>query len=120
MIDFKTPAVYFGDFDSADVDADTFLNMEEFTKGFAMIKSSDRITNLGRYWPSTGPQVTLYTPSPFVTRSARNTVILVEFEGSSCDSADSCHVEFLDTPKLDSIPNTNDTFNDINGAGTIG
>ncbi len=33
---------------------DTFLKMDQFTKGVAFIESSDQITNLGRYWPKTG------------------------------------------------------------------
>jgi hypothetical protein len=119
-IDFKVPAVYFGDFDSIDQDADTFLSMDKFTKGFALIKSNDRVSNLGRYWPNTGPQVTLYTPSPFVSKSSRNTVVLVEFEGSACRLASNCYVEFMDKPKLDSIPNLDGNLNDINGGGTIG
>ena len=33
---------------------DTFLKMDQFTKGVAFIETSSKITNLGRYWPKTG------------------------------------------------------------------
>ena len=68
-----------------------------------MIHSSKRVSNLGRYWPNTGPQVTLYTPSPFLTAGS-NSVVLIEFESSSCQSSDDCYVEFIDHPLIDSIP----------------
>ncbi len=119
-IDFKIPAIYIGEFNAIDTDADTFLNPDKFAKGFALIKSNDKTTNLGRYWPQTGPQVTLYTPSAFVSKSSRNTVVLVEFEGSLCASPHNCNIEFQDKPHLDSIANMANVFNDINGGGTIG
>ena len=70
------------------------------------------MTNLGRYWPSTGPQITLYTPSPFISKSSKNYVVLVEFEGSSCQTESECSVEFIDTPNIDSIPNKAQSFNE--------
>jgi hypothetical protein len=78
-----------------------------FTKGVAFIRSDDRITNLGRYWPNLGPQVTLYTPSVFISPSSRNSVALIEFEGSECSSVENCFVEFIDYPIIDSIPHKN-------------
>ncbi len=128
--DLRTPAVYIGEFDAADSSADTFLKMDKFTKvnnisktnsfvpyvfwqmfyshkGVALVRSNDRVTNLGRYWPNTGPQVTLYTPGVFISASSRNTVALIEFESSTaCESPENCYVEFIDYPIIDSIPPT--------------
>ena len=72
--------------------------------------SNDRISNLGRYWPNTGPQVTLYTPSPFVSKASKNSIVLVEFEGSSCQSSAECYVEFIDHPIIDNIPHKIDNL----------
>jgi hypothetical protein len=47
-------AIFIGDFDAKSDDYDTFLKMTKFTKGVALIRSKDRVTNLGRYWPITG------------------------------------------------------------------
>lgn len=68
------------------------------------MQSNSMLTNLGRYWPSEGPQFTLYTPSVFLTRNATNYVALIEFEDSkgACFRRNkSCYVEFLDHPILD-------------------
>ena len=72
-------------------------------KGIALIRSNDKLTNLGRYWPNDGPQVTLYTPGVFTSPSALNYVSLIEFEGSSCQISSNCQVEFVDKPIIDSI-----------------
>lgn len=93
-----------GEFQGPNIAGDTFLKMDKFTKGVALIRSKNKLTNLGRYWPQVGPQVTLYTPGPFITQSDKNYVVLVEFEGSSCDSSSDCYVDFIDHPILDSIP----------------
>ena len=85
------------------MDFDTFLKMDKFTKGIALIKSNDTLTNLGRYWPNIGPQVTLYTPSVFTTPRAKNYLVLIEFEGASCKSDSDCLTEFIDYPIIDSI-----------------
>lgn len=68
-----------------------------------MIDSQNTLTNLGRYWPKVGPQVTLYTPGVFTTENFYNYVSLVEFEGSSCTSEDDCFVEFIDHPIIDNL-----------------
>ncbi len=68
-----------------------------------MIRSKNKLTNLGRYWPNLGPQVTLYTPGVFTTPSATNNLILIEFEGSSCETSQNCLAEFIDYPIIDSI-----------------
>ncbi|RNA22068.1 Beta-galactosidase [Brachionus plicatilis] len=104
-IDFGSPAIYIGEFDSPNMDYDTFMRMDKFTKGVALIRSNDTLTNLGRYWPKTGPQVTLYTPSVFTTLGTKNYLVLIEFEGASCTSESDCLTEFIDYPIIDNIPN---------------
>ncbi|CAF0759614.1 unnamed protein product [Brachionus calyciflorus] len=101
---FAGPGVYIAEFESPNRDFDTFLKMDKFTKGVALIHSNGTLTNLGRYWPKTGPQVTLYTPSVFTT-SGKNYLVLIEFEGATCKSEADCSTEFIDYPIIDSIPN---------------
>ena len=67
----------------------------------ALIGSKDKMTNLGRYWPVVGPQITLYASSYFLAPSSKNYVILIEFEGSSCSNFDKCNVNFIDYPIID-------------------
>ncbi len=66
-----------------------------------MIESEDNITNLGKYWPSIGPQVTLYTPGSFITPNKLNFVSFIEFEGSACKEDENCYVKFIDYPIID-------------------
>ena len=70
-------------------------------KGVALIGSNDKMTNLGRYWPAVGPQVTLYAPSYFLSSFSKNYVVLVEFEGSPCVNFENCNVEFIKVPMID-------------------
>lgn len=38
--------------------------------------------NIGRYWPSAGPQITLYVPATFlVPQPGLNTIVMLELEG---------------------------------------
>lgn len=38
--------------------------------------------NIGRYWPSAGPQVTLYVPATFlIPQPGLNTIVMLELEG---------------------------------------
>jgi beta-galactosidase len=102
-IDFNVPAVYFGEFPVIQ-NISSFLKMDKFTKGVALIGAQGKkSTNLGRYWPATGPQVTLYTPGAFIEPNANNQIALIEFEGSSCANPIDCYVEFIDYPIIDSI-----------------
>ena len=79
-----------------------FLNLKN-QQGIALVHSKNKLTNLGRYWPNLGPQVTLYTPGVFMTPSATNNLVLIEFEGSSCATTQNCIAEFIDYPIIDSI-----------------
>jgi beta-galactosidase len=57
---------------------DTFLSFKGWVKGVAFINGF----NLGRFWPSMGPQCTLYVPGPLLKRGDNHLVIL-ELESSS-------------------------------------
>ena len=75
-------------------------------KGSAFILTRQTTTNLGRYWPNTGPQVTLYTPGVFTEPNDSETIVmLLEMEGTSCDSIEVCEVELIDYPIIDSLKN---------------
>ncbi len=63
--------------------------------------SHENITNLGRYWPNVGPQVTLYVPG--VVTGDLTYIRLFEFEGSSCFDESKCYVELIDHPIIDSL-----------------
>ncbi len=68
-----------------------------------MVGTAERFTNLGRYWPKMGPQVTLYTPGPFMKANDTNHIVLIEFEGSSCKNSTDCFVELIDFPIIDNL-----------------
>ena len=55
--------------------------------------------NLGRYWPTAGPQVTLYVPAGTIKPHPQpNILLLVELENAPCGSnGGSCSVELTDT-----------------------
>jgi hypothetical protein len=102
-LDYSAPAIYLGDFMATNTISDTFLKMDQFSKGIGFIRTNTTLTNLGRYWPHTGPQVTLYVPGVFITPSVKNTIVLIEFEGSSCANTQNCYVELLDQPILNGL-----------------
>ncbi|GAB0088675.1 hypothetical protein DMENIID0001_031380 [Sergentomyia squamirostris] len=55
--------------------ADTYLDPTGWGKGILYVNGF----NLGRYWPTVGPQITLYVPKS-VLRVGDNTVMLMEFQ----------------------------------------
>lgn len=55
--------------------------------------------NLGRYWPTRGPQVTLFVPANILSTAAPNNVTVLELEETPCSSGP-CSVEFTATPIL--------------------
>lgn len=57
--------------------------------------------NLGRYWPAAGPQVTLYTPGPWLKPSTTNSLTMVELLSSPCGTEQTCSIELIDYPILD-------------------
>mgnify|MGYP002509122260 FL=1 len=70
---------------------DTFLNTDNFTKGFVMINGF----NIGRYW-EIGPQKTLYIPASLLNEG-ENEIVIFESDGIK----GSPEVEFVDTPVLE-------------------
>lgn len=69
---------------------DTFLRLDNFTKGFVVINGF----NLGRYW-EIGPQKTLYVPAG-ILKEGENEIIVFESDGLKGEPT----VEFTDTPEL--------------------
>ncbi|XP_054549203.1 beta-galactosidase-1-like protein 2 isoform X6 [Talpa occidentalis] len=67
---------------------DTFIKLEDWTKGVVFINSN----NLGRYW-NKGPQETLYLPAPWL-RPGTNEVILFE------ELKPGQQIQFTDKPEL--------------------
>lgn len=95
-----TTAVFFqGTFDPGTQPNDTFLSLKYWSKGVAFVNDF----NLGRYWPTKGPQKTLYVPASILKPSpALNTVVLFEIDAAPCQppSYTNCIVEFTDTPDI--------------------
>lgn len=77
---------YKGYFEIDDV-KDTFLKLDNFTKGFVTINGF----NIGRYW-EVGPQVTLYVPAS-ILKKGKNEIIVFESDGIKSAT----EVEFCDT-----------------------
>ncbi|GAQ91566.1 Beta-galactosidase [Klebsormidium nitens] len=57
--------------------ADTFLDTSGWGKGVAWINGF----NLGHYWPTAGPQCTLYVPGP-ILKHGENELVLLELDAS--------------------------------------
>ena len=70
--------------------ADTFLDLENFTKGFVTINGF----NVGRYW-EIGPQKRLYIPAGII-KKGKNEIIVFETDGVKGKT----EVEFVDTPSI--------------------
>ena len=84
---------YKGSFD-VDTPFDTFLYLDNFTKGFVTINGF----NLGRYWEK-GPQVSLYVPAS-ILKAGKNEIVVFESDGIKGEAV----VEFKDYPTLQ-LPN---------------
>ncbi|XP_055349400.1 beta-galactosidase-1-like protein 2 isoform X2 [Paramacrobiotus metropolitanus] len=65
------PALFRLQLDIAGEPADTFVDMRGWGRGVVFVNGW---FNLGRYWPSAGPQQTLYLPAPVLKK---NNVILI-------------------------------------------
>jgi beta-galactosidase len=92
------PNIFRGEFTtpSGDTNPDTFLDTSGFGKGVAFINGY----NLGRYWPTAGPQITLYIPGVYLASSGgTNTLTMIEFEKSSC-SGGYVSVDLVETPNI--------------------
>lgn len=84
------------------VPSDTFLlpttvSNGYWQKGVAYINTY----NLGRYWPVEGPQVTLYTPGPWLKPSETNSLTMIELLSTPCGNEQTCSIELVDYPIID-------------------
>ena len=70
--------------------ADTFLKLNNFSKGFVVINGF----NIGRYW-EIGPQKTLYVPAS-ILKKGENEIVIFESDGIKGEP----EIEFLDIYKL--------------------
>lgn len=48
-----------------------------------------------------GPQVTLYTPGPWINPSATNSLTMIELLSAPCGSEQICSIELIDYPIID-------------------
>eukprot|EP00727_Mastigamoeba_balamuthi_P007073 m51a1_g2987 putative beta-galactosidase (648) ;mRNA; r:736398-739068 len=67
----STPAFHRGRFVIDGEPTDTFLDTRGWNKGLAYVNGRC----LGRFWPSKGPQATLYVPAPFLRRGGNEVVV---------------------------------------------
>ncbi|XP_033020829.1 beta-galactosidase [Lacerta agilis] len=95
----EEPSFYTGSFSIPsgipDLPQDTYIAFPGWTKGQIWINGF----NLGRYWPTRGPQLTLFVPSNILVSSFLNNITVLELEKSPC-GAQKCFVEFVDKPIL--------------------
>ena len=85
---------------------DSFLATPGWGKGVAFVNGF----NLGRYWPTVGPQMTLYVPAPLVKPQCQeNEVVLFELETpGSCSTDAVCSTFLVNKPTLDGeVPDLN-------------
>ncbi len=87
----REPCFYKGNVNVQGEVKDTFLNFDNFRKGFVVINGF----NIGRYW-EIGPQKTLYVPSS-ILKEGNNEILVFETDGINCEPS----MTFVDTPKLD-------------------
>ncbi|XP_030310283.1 beta-galactosidase-1-like protein isoform X2 [Calypte anna] len=73
------PAFYTGTFETPGIAWDTFVKFPGWSKGQLWINGF----NLGRYWPSRGPQQTLFVPSSVLHVDRPNNITVLELEGAS-------------------------------------
>lgn len=90
------PTFYTGTLQPNGLAWDTFLKLPEWTKGQVWINGM----NLGRYWPSRGPQQTLYVPGPLLSTTMPNNITVLELEGAPAH----LRVLFMDRPQLSITP----------------
>ncbi|KAG8362986.1 hypothetical protein BUALT_BualtUnG0016800 [Buddleja alternifolia] len=73
------PAFYIGHF-NIDKVGDTFISFRGWSKGIAFVNDF----NVGRFWPSVGPQCNLYIPAP-ILREGDNALVILELESANPD-----------------------------------
>ncbi|KAL6568261.1 hypothetical protein OROHE_003945 [Orobanche hederae] len=74
------PAFYAGHF-SIDKVGDTYISFRGWSKGVAFVNG----INVGRFWPSVGPQCNLYVPAPILRLGDNNTLVILELESPNPD-----------------------------------
>ncbi|WP_447640559.1 MULTISPECIES: glycoside hydrolase family 35 protein [Chitinophagaceae] len=87
------PVVYQGTF-SLDKTGDTFLDMRGWGKGIVFVNG----INLGRYWSTVGPQLTLYLPGCWL-KKGKNEVVIFE----QLNDKPQTKLSFTTTPILDQL-----------------
>ncbi|XP_077499826.1 beta-galactosidase-like [Amblyomma americanum] len=93
----SAPGAFFGSFalPEGQRPLDTFLDPTGWGKGVAFVNGF----NLGRYWPSIGPQVTLYVPGVLLRPyPQKNVVMLFETESTPGENRT---ISFVDVPNID-------------------
>jgi beta-galactosidase len=85
----KTPAFFRAKFTVEEAN-DTFLRLDGFGKGFAVVNGF----NLGRYYTAAGPQKTLFVPA-CVLKQGENELIVFDADG-----AKNAVAKFVDIPEL--------------------
>ncbi|XP_069111567.1 beta-galactosidase-like isoform X2 [Argopecten irradians] len=104
VVDPRVPSIYVGHLTISGEPLDTYLDMTGWTKGQALMEGE---INLGRYWPTVGPQVRMYVPRPYLHGTSRlNTLVMFELEKAPCGSSSQCSVSFVDQPLINSTTTT--------------
>ena len=78
---------------------DTFLNVSGWTKGQAFVNGF----NVGRYWPTAGPQKMLYIPAHLLRSTpSSNELILFETDAAPCVGPNftECYASLVSTPDI--------------------
>lgn len=73
-VNLNEPAFYTGSF-FVDKVTDTYMSFTGWGKGVAFVNDF----NIGRFWPSFGPQCNLYVPAP-ILRRGKNVLVILELE----------------------------------------
>ncbi len=87
------PVVYKGTF-TLDKTGDTFLDMRGWGKGIVFVNG----INIGRYWSTVGPQLTLYLPGCWL-KKGKNEVVIFE----QLNTNPQTKLSFTTTPILDQL-----------------
>ena len=93
MVFFKGTFVFDG------TSYDTFLNVSGWSKGQAFVNGF----NVGRYWPTAGPQKMLYVPAHLLRSTPKsNELILFETDAAPCVGPDftECVASLVSTPDI--------------------
>ncbi|XP_054270953.1 beta-galactosidase-like isoform X2 [Macrosteles quadrilineatus] len=98
----QLPAFYSGTFqlpNSGQPPSDTFVDMTGWGKGVLYVND----INLGRYWPSLGPQITLYLPAPYLRQD--NVFVILELEKEHPNRT----ISLVDKPVLNKTQSVTDS-----------